>query len=40
MMIHQKKIEKLISEVVVTNTNMNNIEDKVMLARSILGEIL
>jgi len=38
--IHQEKIEKLISEVVVTNTNMNNIEDKVMLARSILGEIL
>jgi LPPG:FO 2-phospho-L-lactate transferase len=36
----QKKIEKLISEVVVTNTNMNNIEDKMMLARSILGEIL
>jgi LPPG:FO 2-phospho-L-lactate transferase len=36
----QGKIEKLISEVVVTNTNMNNIEDKMMLARSILGEIL
>ncbi len=37
---YQKKIEKLISEVVVTNTNMKNIEDKMMLARSILGEIL
>lgn len=37
---YQKKIEKLISEVVVTNTNMKNIEDKKMLARSILGEIL
>jgi LPPG:FO 2-phospho-L-lactate transferase len=36
----QEKIEKLISEVVVTNTNMKNIEDKEMLARSILGEIL
>lgn len=36
----KKKIEKLISEVVVTNTNMKNIEDKEMLARSILGEIL
>jgi LPPG:FO 2-phospho-L-lactate transferase len=35
----QKKIEKLIKEVVVTNTNMNNIEDKMMLARNILGEI-
>ena len=36
---HQQiKIEKLISEVVVTNTNMNNIEDKMMLARNILGE--
>ncbi len=34
----QEKIEKLISEVVVTNTNMNNIEDKMMLARNILGE--
>lgn len=34
----QNKIEKLISEVVVTNTNMNNIEDKMMLARNILGE--
>jgi LPPG:FO 2-phospho-L-lactate transferase len=37
---YHKKIEKLISEVVVTNTNMKNIEDKKMLARSILGEIL
>ena len=36
----QEKIEKLISEVVVTNTNMKNLEDKVMLARIILGEIL
>jgi LPPG:FO 2-phospho-L-lactate transferase len=35
----QEKIERLISEVVVTNTNMNNIEDKMMLARNILGEI-
>ena len=35
----KKKIEKLISKVVVTNTNMNNIEDKMMLARNILGEI-
>lgn len=34
----QKEIEKLISKVVVTNTNMNNIEDKMMLARNILGE--
>ncbi|MDD1774405.1 MAG: 2-phospho-L-lactate transferase [Methanobacterium sp.] len=34
----QNKIEKLISEVVVTNTNMNNIEDKMMLAKNILGE--
>jgi LPPG:FO 2-phospho-L-lactate transferase len=34
----QIKIEKLISKVVVTNTNMNNIEDKMMLARNILGE--
>lgn len=36
----QNKIEKLISEVVVTNTNMNNIEDKMMLAENILGEII
>lgn len=36
----EKKIEKLISEVVVTNTNMKNIEDKMMLARTILGELL
>ncbi|MEN6591779.1 MAG: 2-phospho-L-lactate transferase [Methanobacterium sp.] len=35
----QKKIERLISEVVVTNTNMNNIEDRMILARNILGEI-
>lgn len=35
-----KKIEKLISEVMTTNTNMKTIDDKVMLARSVLGEIL
>ena len=35
---YKKKIEKLISEVVVTNTNMKTIEDKVMLAKTILGE--
>lgn len=34
----QVKIERLISEVVVTNTNMKNIEDKMMLAGNILGE--
>lgn len=35
----QEKIERLISEVVVTNTNMKNIEDKMMLAGNIiLGE--
>ena len=37
---YKKEIEKLISDVVVTNTNMKNIGDKMMLARSILGEIL
>ncbi len=37
---YKNKIERLISEVVVTNTNMKNIEDKMMLARIILGEIL
>ncbi len=36
----EDKIEKLISEVVVTNTNMKNIEDKMMLAGNILGEFL
>lgn len=36
----KKKIEKLISKVVTTNTNMKTINDKVRLARSILGEIL
>ncbi len=36
----EKKIEKLISKVVTTNTNMKTIGDKVSLARSILGEIL
>ncbi len=35
----KEKIEKLISDVVVTNTNMNNMDDKVKLARNILGEI-
>ncbi len=38
--IYKNKIEKLISEVVVTNTNMKNIEDKMMLARITLGEII
>jgi LPPG:FO 2-phospho-L-lactate transferase len=38
--VHEEEIEKLISEVVVTNTNMKNIEDKMMLARNILGEFL
>lgn len=38
---HSKdKIEKLISKVCVTNTNMKTIDDKVMLARTILGEII
>ncbi len=36
----KEEIEKLISEVVVTNTNMKNIEDKMMLAKNILGEFL
>ncbi|MCC7557466.1 MAG: 2-phospho-L-lactate transferase [Methanobacteriaceae archaeon] len=36
----KKKIEKLISKVMVTNTNMKTIDDKVMLARTILGEII
>jgi LPPG:FO 2-phospho-L-lactate transferase len=38
--VYEEEIEKLISEVVVTNTNMKNIEDKMMLARNILGEFL
>ncbi|GAB4314688.1 MAG: 2-phospho-L-lactate transferase [Methanobacteriaceae archaeon] len=36
----KKKIEKLISKVCVTNTNMKTIDDKVMLARTVLGEII
>jgi len=36
----KNKIEKLISKVVTTNTNMKTINDKMSLARSILGEIL
>jgi LPPG:FO 2-phospho-L-lactate transferase len=36
----KEKIEKLISKVMVTNTNMKNMRDKVMLARNILGEII
>ncbi len=38
--VSKKKIEKLISEVMTTNTNMKTMDDKVMLARSVLGEIL
>ena len=38
--VYKKEIEKLISDVVVTNTKMKNIGDKMMLTRSILGEIL
>jgi len=37
---YKEKIEKLISEIMITNTNMKTIDDKVKLARSILGEIL
>jgi LPPG:FO 2-phospho-L-lactate transferase len=37
---HKNKIERLIPKVVVTNTNMKNIGDKMMLARITLGEIL
>jgi len=37
---YKNKIERLIPEVVVTNTNMKNIKDKMMLARITLGEIL
>lgn len=36
----KEKIEKLISEVMTTNTNMKTINDKVNLARCILGEIV
>lgn len=36
----QHKIEKLISNVMITNTKMQNIQDKVNLARNVLGEIL
>jgi LPPG:FO 2-phospho-L-lactate transferase len=34
---YKDKIEKLITEVVVTQTNMNNLQDKVKLARIIFG---
>jgi LPPG:FO 2-phospho-L-lactate transferase len=34
----KKKIKKFISEVIITNTKMKNIDDKVNLARCILGE--
>ncbi|MDD3984382.1 MAG: 2-phospho-L-lactate transferase [Methanobacterium sp.] len=37
---YKNKIERLIPEVVVTNTNMNNIGEKKSLARTTLGEIL
>jgi len=37
---YKNKIERLIPEVVVTNTNMNNIGEKKNLARTTLGEIL
>ena len=37
---YKNKIERIIREVVVTNTNMKNIGDKKMLARTTLGEIL
>ncbi|MGC9517224.1 MAG: 2-phospho-L-lactate transferase [Methanomicrobiales archaeon] len=36
----KEKIERLINNVMVTNTNMNTIDDKVMLARTILGEMI
>ncbi|NMO10012.1 2-phospho-L-lactate transferase [Methanobacterium subterraneum] len=35
---HQEEIEKLISDVMLTQTIMTNIEDKINLARCILGE--
>jgi LPPG:FO 2-phospho-L-lactate transferase len=34
---YKDKIEKLITEVVVTQTKMNNLQDKVKLARIIFG---
>jgi LPPG:FO 2-phospho-L-lactate transferase len=37
---YKNKIERLIPEVVVTNTNMKNIENKMMLAKITLGELL
>ena len=37
---YKNKIERLIPDVVVTNTNMKNIGDKMMLARITLGEII
>ncbi len=36
----KEKIERLISEVMITNTNMKTMDDKVNLARFILGEII
>ncbi|MCK9150380.1 2-phospho-L-lactate transferase [Methanobacterium alcaliphilum] len=36
----ETKIEKLIKDVTITNTKMRNIGDKVMLARTVLGEIV
>jgi len=36
----KKEIEKLIKEVIITNTNMKNFKDKIRLARIILGEIV
>lgn len=36
----ETKIEKLIKEATITNTKMRNIGDKVMLARTVLGEIV
>jgi len=35
---HQEEIEKLISDVMLTQTIMNNVNDKINLARCILGE--
>lgn len=35
---YQKKIEKLITDVMITDTIMNNVSDKVRLARCVLGE--
>ncbi|BAW31746.1 MAG TPA: 2-phospho-L-lactate transferase [Methanothermobacter sp.] len=36
----EEEIEKLIKEVIITNTNMKNFKDKIRLARIILGEIV